>query len=272
MSYTNNEDIKIDNSIIQITSNKKDDTKKINNKLYNIDTNTYENIIYNKKQIAIDLLNKLDSSIMAISKNIIKNYLVKNIVYKLNNKIAEIQVNQNNLLVCFHKVAKQFDIENKLINRKGYENKNMCYSLTVEDNDSCNYAIKIVENIYNYFTTPQESLSDILFSTLKFKISTLDYSISEHTTNKGLMFKGKRNFVLLSKTNYGVYVRLLNVDNSNNELNVVTRKSYEPLCLSYKVKNSEDIDILLPYIKESYKLCNINPVDLKYEFYKIYQV
>ena len=86
------------------------------------------------------------------------------------------------------------------------------------------------------------------------------------------MFKGKRNFVLLSKTNYGVYVRLLNVDNSNKELNVVTRKSYEPLCLSYKVKNNEDIDILFPYIKESYKLCNINPVDLKYEFYKIYQV
>ncbi len=68
VSYINNEDIKIDNSIIQITSNKKDDNKKINNKLYNIDTNTYENIIYNKKQIDIDLLNRLDSSIMTIGR------------------------------------------------------------------------------------------------------------------------------------------------------------------------------------------------------------
>ena len=97
VSYINNEDIKIDNSVIEITSNKKDDTKKINNKLFNINTNTYENIIYNKKQVAIDLLNRLDSSIMTISKNIIKNYLVKNVVYKLNNRIVEIQVNQNNL-------------------------------------------------------------------------------------------------------------------------------------------------------------------------------
>ncbi len=272
VSYINNEDIKIDNSVIQIISNKKDNTKKINNKLFNIDTNTYENIIYNKKQIAIDLLNRLDSSIMAISKNIIKNYLIKNIVYKLNNRIAEIQVNQNNLLVSFHKVAKQFDIENKLIDRKGYENNSICYSLNVEDINSCDYATKIIENMYNFFTTPQESLSNSLFNTLKFKISTLSTSISNHTTNKGLMFKGKRNFVLLSKTNYGVYVRLLNVANSNNELDVVTRKSYEPLCLSYKVKNNDDIDTLFPYIKESYEMCNINPIDLKYEFYKIYQV
>lgn len=57
MSYTNNEDIKIDNSIIQITSNKKDTKKLIINY-----------IIYNKKQIVIDLLNRLDFSIMAISK------------------------------------------------------------------------------------------------------------------------------------------------------------------------------------------------------------
>ncbi len=270
MSYTNNEDIKIDNSMIKITSNKKDNIKKINSKLYNANTNTYENIIYNKQQVAIDLLNKLDFSIMAISKNIVRNYLVKNIVYKLNNRIVEVQVKQNNLLVSFHKVAKNFDTENKLINRKGYENNSICYSLIVEDDNSFNYAIRTIENIYNFFTAPKESLSDKLFNELKFKIKTLNISISEHKTNKGLMFKGKRNFVLLSKTNYGVYVRLLNVSNSNNELHIVTRKNYEPLCLSYKVRKNEDIDILLPYIKESYEKCNINPIDLKYEFYKLY--
>lgn len=270
VSYTNNEDIKIDNSMIKITSNKKDNIKKINSKLYNANTNTYENIIYNKQQVAIDLLNKLDFSIMAISKNIVRNYLVKNIVYKLNNRIVEVQVKQNNLLVSFHKVAKNFDTENKLINRKGYENNSICYSLIVEDDNSFNYAIRTIENIYNFFTAPKESLSDKLFNELKFKIKTLNISISEHKTNKGLMFRGKRNFVLLSKTNYGVYVRLLNVSNSNNELHIVTRKSYEPLCLSYKVKKNEDIDILLPYIKESYEKCNINPIDLKYEFYKLY--
>lgn len=272
VSYINNEDIKIDDSEIQITFNKKDDNRKINNRLYNIDTNTYENIIYNKKQIAIDLLNKLDSYILSINKNIIRNYLVKNITYKLNNRIVEIQVNQNNLLVSLHKVAKQFDVENKLLIRKGYENNSICYYLTVEDDNSLDYTTKIINNMCHFFTTPQESLNDILFNRLKFKIKSLNTSISEHTVNKGLIFKCKRNFALLTKTNYGVYVRLLNVNNSNNVLNVVTRKSYEPLCLSYKVKNEEDINILFPYIKESYEICSINPIDLKYEFYKIYQV
>lgn len=270
VSYINNEVIKIENSVNQIATNKKDNTKKINNKLYNIDTNTYENIIYNKKKIAIDLFDKLDFSIMTISENIIRNYLVKNVVYKLENRIVEIQLNQNNILVSFHRIAKQFDNMNKLVDRKGYENNSICYSLIIEDNASCEYAIKIIKGIYDYFNNPKESLSDKLFNTLKFKITTISDSITFHNTNKGLMFKDKRNFVLLSKTNYGIYVRVLKVENKDNILNIVTRKNYEPLCLSYKVKEESDIDVILPYINSSYDLNKINPYDLKEEFYKYY--
>lgn len=266
----NNEVIKIEKSINQIATNKKDDTKKINNKLYNIDTNTYENIIYNKKKIAIDLFDKLDSSIMTISENIIRNYLVKNVVYKLENRIVEIQLNQNNILVSFHRIAKQFDNMNKLVDRKGYKSNSICYSLIVEDNASCDYAIKIIQDMYNYFANPKESLSDKLFNILKFKITTISNSITFHNTNKGLMFKDRRNFVLLSKTNYGIYVRVLKVENKDNILNIVTRKNYEPLCLSYKVKEESDIDVILPYINSSYDLNKINPYDLKEEFYKYY--
>lgn len=270
VSYINNEVIKIENSVNQIATNKKDNTKKINNKLYNIDTNTYENIIYNKKKIAIDLFDKLDSSIMTISENIIRNYLVKNVVYKLENRIVEIQLNQNNILVSFHRIAKQFDNMNKLVDRKGYKSNSICYSLIVEDNASCDYAIKIIQDMYNYFANPKESLSDKLFNILKFKITTISNSITFHNTNKGLMFKDRRNFVLLSKTNYGIYVRVLKVENKDNILNIVTRKNYEPLCLSYKVKEESDIDVILPYINSSYDLNKINPYDLKEEFYKYY--
>lgn len=266
----NNEMINIENSVNQIATNKKDNTKKINNKLYNIDTNTYENIIYNKKKIAIDLFDRFDSSIMTISKKIIRNYLVKNVVYKLDNRIVEVQINQNNILVSFHRIAKQFDTLNKLIDRKGYENNSICYSLIVEDDTSFDYAIKIVKDIYDYFTTPQESLSDKLFNTLKSKITTISENITFHNTNKGLMFKDKRNFVLLSKTNYGIYVKVLKVENKDNILNIVTRKNYEPLCLSYKVKELSDIDIIVPFIKNSFDLNKINPYDLKEEFYKYY--
>ena len=40
--------------------------------------------------------------------------------------------------------------------------------------------------------------------------------------------------------------------------------------MSYKVKELSDIDIILPFIQESYKLNKINPIDLKNEYYKIY--
>lgn len=207
---------------------------------------------------------------MTISENIIRNYLVKNVVYKLDNRIIEIQINQNNILVSFHRIAKQFDDMNKLIDRKGYKNNSICYSLIVEDNTSCDYAIKIIKDMYDYFVNPKESLSDKLFNILKFKITTISDSITFHNTNKGLMFKDRRNFVLLSKTNYGIYVRVLKVENTDNILNIVTRKNYEPLCLSYKVKEESDIDVILPYINSSYDLNKINPYDLKEEFYKYY--
>jgi len=270
IKYSNDEVIKIENTIEEVVSDKRDISKKINDKVYNIDTNTYENIIYNKKEIAINLLNNLDTSIMKISKDIIRNYLVKNIVYKLTNRIVEVQINQNDLLVSFHRDAKQFDIDNKLNVRKGYEKNSICYSMSIEDIDNCVYAVKIIEKLYEYMITPKENLSDKLFDTLKAKIFNISSSVTTHITNKGLMFKDKRNFVLLSKTTYGLYVRLLNVENKDNILNVVTRKNYEPLCLSFKVKNEEDIDILFPFINSSYVINKINPYDLKKEFYKYY--
>ena len=118
--------------------------------MFNIDTNTYENIIYNKKEISINLFNELDSQILSISDNIIRNYLVKNVVYKFNRKIMEIQINQSNLLVSFHKVAKQFDTDNKLFDRKGYENGSICYSMIVEDNITCNYVVKIMRQTFDF--------------------------------------------------------------------------------------------------------------------------
>lgn len=260
----------MESSINQITNNRKDITKKINDKIYNIDTNTYENIIYNKKKIAIDLLNKLDSSIIDISNQIIRNYLVKNVVYKLNNRILEIQINQSNLLVFFHRTSKQFDQENRLINRKGYDTSSICYSLVVENDDDCDYVIKIVKEMYKYFSTPQESLSDKLFNILKLRITAISETITFHNTSKGLAFKDRRNFVLLSKTNYGIYVKVLKVDNKDNILSIITHKSYEPLCLSYKVREKADIDIIFPFIKKSFELNKINPCDLKEKLYKYY--
>lgn len=55
--YKNDKMILFNNFMNKITSNKKINVKKINNKVYNSNTNTYKNIIYNKKEITVSLFN-----------------------------------------------------------------------------------------------------------------------------------------------------------------------------------------------------------------------
>ena len=266
VEYSSNERIEFDNNMKQSFNEIKiqEDSKN------NIDTNTYENLIFNKKKIAISLFDKLDKEILSINNYIKRNYLIKNVAYKFINKILEIQINQNNLLVTFHRDSKQFDNYNKLGLKKGYENTSLCYCMIVESNEDILYVKKLVQNLYDYINSPKEDIGAKLLDILSFKIKTLSEDITTHKTNKGLVFRNKRNFAILCKTNYGIYIRILNVNNKDNTLNVVTRKSYEPLCLSYKILNIEDIDKVLPYIIESYNISKINPVDLKHKFYELY--
>ena len=266
VKYSSNERIEFDNNMKQSFNEIKikEDSKN------NIDTNTYENLIFNKKKIAILLFDKLDKEILSINNEIKRNYLIKNVAYKFINKILEIQINQNNLLVTFHRDSKQFDNYNKLVLKKGYENTSLCYCMIVESNEDILYVKKLVQNLYDYINSPKEDIGAKLLDILSFKIKTLLEDITTHKTNKGLVFRNKRNFAILCKTNYGIYIRILNVNNKDNTLNVVTRKSYEPLCLSYKILNIEDIDKVLPYIIESYNISKINPVDLKHKFYELY--
>ena len=266
VEYSSNERIEFDNNMKQSFNEIKikEDSKN------NIDTNTYENLIFNKKKIAILLFDKLDKEILSINNEIKRNYLIKNVAYKFINKILEIQINQNNLLVTFHRDSKQFDNYNKLGLKKGYENTSLCYCMIVESNEDILYVKKIVQNLYDYINSPKEDIGAKLLDILSFKIKTLSEDITTHKTNKGLVFRNKRNFAILCKTNYGIYIRILNVNNKDNTLNVVTRKSYEPLCLSYKILNIEDIDKVLPYIIESYNISKINPVDLKHKLYELY--
>ena len=131
---------------INVISNCKDkpkDTKKI----INVDTNTYENIIYNKKYIAIKLFNELDNIILGINSNIKRNYLIKTVAYKFNKKIIKIQIKQNELLVSFHNDIKQFDNQNKLSIRKGYENSSLCYYFVVDEIE----ILKYIANLCDYY-------------------------------------------------------------------------------------------------------------------------
>ena len=257
-------------NIINVTSNidKELDGKKT--KLLNIDTSCYENIIYNKKDIAINLFNEFDNQILSISNDIKRNYLIKNVVYKLNKKILEVQVGQSDILISFYKDIKQFDYENKLSIRKGYENSSLCYFIKIDNLADLPYIIGLCKKLYSYLSESKIDPVDVLFNTLSIKINAISSTVTSHTTNKGLMFRNRRNFTILSKKKYGIYVRLLNVEDDSNILNIVGRSNYEPLCKYFKVLNENYIDVIMPYIIKSYELSNYNPIDLKNNFIELY--
>ena len=98
----------------------------IKNLIYNNDTSNYKDITYNKKVETIKLFDKFDEYIISIGKDIIRNYLLKNVVYKLKKRFIEVRINQNDLYICFLKDVKQFDLQNKLKIRKGYEHTSWC--------------------------------------------------------------------------------------------------------------------------------------------------
>ena len=239
-------------------------------KLLNVVSSCYEDIIFNKKEIAVKLLDEFDKQILNISGNIKRNYLIRNVVYRLNKKIIEVQVDQSDILISLHKNIKQFDYDDKLLIRKGYEKSSLCYFTKIDKLDDLDYVIELCRNYYSYIS--ETSINPIynLFNTLSFKINSINTNVTSHTTNKGLIFKNKRNFTILSKKKYGIYVRLLNVEDKNNILNIVSRTSYEPLCRYFKVLKEEDIDIIMPYIIKSYEISKYNPIDLKHNFIELY--
>lgn len=262
VQYSNNE--VIDMSDVNVISSVDKEASERKTKLLNVDTSCYEDIIYNKKDIAIELFDEFDKQILSISDNIKRNYLIKNVVYRLGKKIIEIQVNQSDILILLHKNIKQFDYDDKLLIRKGYEKSSLCYYVKVDKLENLNYVIELIRNYYSYILESNINPIDNLFNTLSFKINSINSNVTFHTTNKGLVFRNKRNFTILSKRKYGIYVRLLYVEDNNNILNIVSRTNYDPLCRYFKVLKEEDIDIIMPYIIMSYEISKYKSIDLYY--------
>ena len=83
-------------------------------------------------------------------------------------------------------------------------------------------------------------------------------------------FKSKRNFISISKRKYGLYVRLLKVEDNKNLLKYSYKTYEEPLCMTYKLFNECDIEIIMPYIRRSYNLSKYVAIDIKYNINKLY--
>lgn len=195
VTYYSDEEIfkgNIDETKIKIYE--KDEIKHMDKDEKTINTNTYQNLIYNKKEDTINLFDELDKLVLGVSENVTRRYLSRVVVYKLKNNFLEVQINQSNLLVSLHKDSKQFDYDNKLSVRKRYEKASLCYSIILESNEDLNYIIKIIEKLYPFYMITQENVYEKLYNILTDEILKISDDIYTKEVNKGLLFKSKRNF------------------------------------------------------------------------------
>ena len=256
--YFNNSPVTIPSTETVVTKNVKKKSKKIGAKLFDINTSDYKKLTSNKRVETIQLFDKLDEKILNKFNGIHRNYLMKEVAYKTD------VIKQNELIINFDKSAKDYDTKNLLKERAGYQNQNISYSMCISKQTELNYVIKLFENLYNSKTDNSKELYiDNLLSDITTNILSIDKSIKKKKVNKGLMFKANRNFAILERRKYGINVRILEVKDNDNLLSVVGRTNYEPLCRSFKIKTNEDINKYINYIKNSFELTKINPMDLK---------
>ena len=237
---------------------------RVSKKMYNINTNNYNNLITNKDVKVIDLYDKLEEYILSLDKKIIRNYIHKGIVFKYKRRIAEVLIKQQVLTIVFLRTAKEYDNKNLLYLRKGYEKDSICYSFDINDNNDLKYACNIFKKTFESLTDQSEInyVNDIL-EELTLRIKKIHYTIKRVKKVRGVVFKGNRNFCILERRKYGIQVRLLPVPDDNNVLKDLNRKHYEPLCKYYNINKIEEIDTIIPYLSKAFEMTKYPAIDVK---------
>ena len=249
---------------LSFVSNHVKGNRRIKNKLYDINTNSYKNLITNKDAEIVQFYEKLEDYVLRKDSKIIRNYLKKGVTFKLGRRIMEVMIKEKELLITFLKDVKPYDTENRLFIRKGYENCALFYAIYVNNAESVNYALKLFNHLYDIVTDPyKENYVNNLLKEISYNIKNIDRSIKSKKLNKGIMFCANRNFTMIEKRKYGLHIRLLPVEDKNNILGVVGRSTLEPLCRFFKVKEEKDIELVMPLIKESFNKTQYPAFDIK---------
>ena len=249
---------------LQFVSNHVKRNRKINNKLYDINTNSYKNLITNKDAEIVRFYNEIEDYVLRKDSKIIRNYLKKGVTFKFNKRIMEVMIKEKELLITFLKDVKPYDTENRLFIRKGYENCALCYAIYVNNAESVNYALKLFNSLYEVIIDPyKDNYVNNLLKEISNNIKEIDRSIKTKKLNKGIMFCANRNFTMIEKRKYGLHIRLLPVEDKDNILGVVGRSTLEPLCRFFKVREEKDIELVMPLIKESFNKTKYPAFDIK---------
>ena len=159
-------------------SNQVKGNRKINNKLYDINTNSYKNLITNKDAKIVQFYNEIEDYVLRKDSKIIRNYLKKGVTFKLGRRIMEVMIKEKELLITFLKDVKPYDIENRLFIRKGYENCALCYAIYVNDAESVNYVLKLFNSLYEVIIDPyKDNYVNNLLKEISNNIKEIDRSI-----------------------------------------------------------------------------------------------
>ena len=127
------------------TSNHVKNSRKINNRSYDINTSNYKKLTTNKDAKVIELYDDLEDYVLKKDRKIIRNYLVKGISFKYRCRILEVTLKEQEMILCFLKDIKIFDKENRLSIRKRYEKCSLKYKMRVGDENSLNYAKYLID-------------------------------------------------------------------------------------------------------------------------------
>ncbi len=132
------------------------------------------------------------------------------------------------------------------------------------------YVLELAKKLYYYLKKPQEPICELLFKNISNRIMELGNNIICNKLYRDYRFKSKRNFISISKRKYGLYVRLLKVEDNQNILDYTYRTGVEPLCMTFKISDENDVETIIPYIKKSYNLSKCVAIDVKHDLNKLY--
>lgn len=264
IAYIDDTEYNSPNDVLCYVNNIKKERLRISKKMYNINSNSYKNITANKSVEVVNLYNDFEKYILGKDKKLIRNFLVKGIVFKQKIRVAEVVLKSRELTIVFLRDVKEYDTDNLLTVQKGRENQRLSLAMTVSNADELEYAKRIFDKEYELINDKtEEKRVNELYTILYSKIKGINKSVSAMKINKGTIFKGKRNFCILEKRKYGYNIRLLPVVDTDNILGVVGRSKYEPLCRYFKVKDISDIDIIMPYLERAYEMTKYPAIDIK---------
>ena len=105
----------------------------------------YNNVIYSKNEEYPKLERKVK----------VENCKLKSEENNINNVIYNNDTSNYKDITYNKKDVKQFDLQNKLKIRKGYENTSLSYYLLVENIKILEYAFELAKELYDYLKNPK---------------------------------------------------------------------------------------------------------------------